>query len=46
MEQGPEELSDDEAERAGQLQELTDQPLDKDPKDRDANLPDARPESE
>ena len=46
MEQGPEGLSDNEAERADQLQELTDQPLDKDPKDRDANLPEARPEDE
>lgn len=39
MEQGPDELSDDPEDRADQLRELTEEPLDKDPKQRDANLP-------
>ena len=39
MEQGPDELSDNADQRADQLRELTDQPLDKDPEDREADLP-------
>ena len=46
MEQGPDELSDDQGERADQLRELTEEPLDKEPMERDAKLPEpeSRPE--
>ncbi len=39
MEQGPDELSDNADDRAEQLRELTEEPLDKDPEDRNAKLP-------